>query len=180
MDLDAALELLAHDPSAPLDLAELALRLACDEYPGADIEAYLAELAGMAHEARSYLRGSLEARVNGLCRYLFHDMGFHGNTREYYDPRNSYLNQVLERRTGIPITLSALAMVVGGRAGLEVAGIGLPGHFIVKAVADGREVLFDPFHGGRQLALRDCENLVHQATGKSFDATQAPLEPVPL
>jgi len=180
MELDAALNLLARDPSAALDLAELALRLARDEYPEVDVEAYLSELAGMAHEARSYLRGSLESRVTGLCRYLFHDMGFRGNTQEYYDPRNSYFNQVLDRRTGIPITLSALAMTVGRRAGLEVLGVGLPGHFVAMAVADGHEVVFDPFHGGRQLAPFDCENLVRQATGMSFAATRDALQPVPL
>src|SRR5207245_2321666 len=124
---------------------ELALGLARDEYPDLDVEAYLSELAGMAHEAARYLRGGLEARVTGLCRYLFHEMGFRGNQQDYYDPRNSYLNQVLDRRTGIPIALSVVAMAVGNRAGLEVVGVGLPGHFVVKAVADGQEILFDPF-----------------------------------
>src|SRR5438034_4900818 len=101
MDVDAALTLLARDPAAPLDLAELALELARDEYSDLDVEAYLSELDGMAHEAKTYLRGSLEARVTGLCRYLFHEMGFRGNRQEYNDPHNSYLNQVLDRRTGI-------------------------------------------------------------------------------
>src|SRR5438552_9193243 len=103
MNLDDALTILAANPSAPLDLAEVALHLARDEYADLDVEAYLAELDGMAHEARRYLRGDLAARVTGLCRYLFHEMGFHGNARDYYDARNSYLNDVLERRTGIPI-----------------------------------------------------------------------------
>src|SRR4051812_36293215 len=120
MNLDVALEQLAHDPTAPLDVAELALELARDEYPNLDVEAHLSELAAMAHEAQAYLRGGLPARVAGLCRYLFHEMGFRGNTQHYYDPRNSYLNQVLERRLGIPITLSIVTMAVGNRAGLDV------------------------------------------------------------
>src|SRR5919201_4028452 len=99
MNLDSALALLSRDRGAPLDLAELALLLARDEYADVDVEAYLGELAAMAHEARAYLRGDLEARAAGLCRYLFHEMGFRGNTREYYDSRNGYLNQVLDRRT---------------------------------------------------------------------------------
>src|SRR6516164_1254717 len=115
MNFDAALDLLARDPASPLDLAELGLLLARDEYPDLDVEACLCELDGMAHEASAYLRGDLKARVEGLCRYLFHDMGFRGNT-DYYDARNSYLNQVLERRTGIPISLSAVAIAVGARA----------------------------------------------------------------
>jgi regulator of sirC expression with transglutaminase-like and TPR domain len=180
MNLDDALTLLARDPAAPLDLAEVALLLARDEYPGLDVEAYLGELAGMAREARAYVRGDLAARAAGLCRYLFHEMGFHGNTRHYYDPRNSYLNDVLDRRTGLPITLSAVAIAVGTRAGLEVVGVGLPGHFIAKAVGDGREVLFDPFHGGRQLEPVECEHLVQRVTGTAFAATSESLRPVPL
>jgi regulator of sirC expression with transglutaminase-like and TPR domain len=180
MNLDVALNQLAREANAPLDVAELALWLARDEYTDLDVEAYLSELAGMAHEAKAVLRGSLERRVEGLSRYLFHDMGFRGNQQEYYDPRNSYLNQVLDRRTGIPITLSVVAMAVGQRAGLVMAGIGLPGHFVVKAVAGGQEVLFDPFHGGRRLTPLDCENLVHQVTGMSFEANPEQLRGISL
>jgi regulator of sirC expression with transglutaminase-like and TPR domain len=179
MNLDKALRLLARDPAAPLDLAEVALLLARDEYPGLDVEAYLAELDGMAHEARPHLRGRLEKRVAGLCRYLFHDLGFRGNRDHYDDPRNSYFNEVLDRRTGIPITLSAVAMAVGRRAGLTVVGVGLPGHFVAKAVADGREVIFDPFHGGRVLSREDCEILVEKVLGVRFEATPEALRPVP-
>jgi regulator of sirC expression with transglutaminase-like and TPR domain len=180
MELDHALDQLAHNAAASLDVAELALCLARDEYPNLDVEAYLSELTGMAREAKNYLRGSLEARVFGLCRYLFHEMGFRGNIQDYYDPRNSYLNEVLDRRTGLPITLSVVAMAVGQRAGLEIAGVGLPGHFVAKARSNGCEVLFDPFHGGRQLKLEDCENLVQQVTGMSFQATPERLQSVSL
>jgi regulator of sirC expression with transglutaminase-like and TPR domain len=139
MDLNTALEVLARQPDAPLDLAELGLLLARDEYPELDVEAYLGEVNGMAHEVKRYLRGGLAAHATGLCRYLFHEMGFRGNKQEYYDPRNSYLNQVLDRRTGIPITLSVVAIAVGTRAGLDVVGVGLPGHFVAKVV-DGSRV----------------------------------------
>jgi regulator of sirC expression with transglutaminase-like and TPR domain len=178
MDLDAALTTLARDPATPLDVAELALHLARDEYADLDVDAALSELAGMAHEARAYLRGDLEARLTGLCRYLFHEMGFRGNTQDYYDPRNSYLNQVLDRRTGLPITLTLVAMAVGTRAGLEVVGVGLPGHFVAKAVAGGQELFFDPFHGGRRLNVRDCEHLVQQVTGTPFEATSFSVQAV--
>jgi regulator of sirC expression with transglutaminase-like and TPR domain len=180
MDLDVALTLLSHTPDAPLDLAELALSLAREEYPSLDVEAYLSELDGMAHEAAPHLRGCLSQRVKGLCRYLFHDMGFRGNQQNYYDARNSYLNEVLDRRTGIPITLSVVAMAVGGRAGLHVAGVGLPGHFVAKAVEDDEEVLFDPFHGGRLLSPEKCQRLVEQATGMPFEVDAQALQPVPL
>ena len=180
MDLDAALTLLAQDPSAPLDLAALALALARDEYPALDEEGYLAELDAMAREVRPRLRGGLQARTAALRRYLFEEMGFQGNERDYYDARNSYLNDVIDRRTGIPIALSAVAMAVGARAGLDVAGVGLPGHFVAKASAGGEEVLFDPYHGGRPLTPADCERLVRQAAGVAFEATPAALAAAPL
>jgi regulator of sirC expression with transglutaminase-like and TPR domain len=180
MNLDSHLETLARDPDARLDLAELALGLARDEYADLDVEASLAELDAMAHEARSLARGSFSERVHGLCRYLFHDMGFHGNTREYYDPRNSYLNQVLERRTGIPISLSAITMAVGKRIGMDVRGIGLPGHFVVKFTEGAEQILVDPFHGGRRLSPEDCETLVYQATRLPFHATAIHLQALPL
>jgi regulator of sirC expression with transglutaminase-like and TPR domain len=180
MDVDAALTLLSHDPAAPLDLAELALRLACDEYPSLDVEGYLAEIDAMAREVRQASASGLAAGVAALCRYLFHDLGFRGNNSAYYDPRNSYLNDVLDRRLGIPITLTTVAIAVGGRAGLHVEGIGLPGHFIAKVVGEGREVLFDPFHGGRTLAEGQCEALVERATGSPFQLTPAALEGVAL
>ncbi len=180
MNLDLALSLLSHTPDSALDLAELSLLLARDEYPALDVEAYLSELDGMAHEAREHLRGSLTQRVKGLCRYLFHDMGFRGNQQDYYDARNSYLNEVLDRRTGIPITLSAVAMAVGRRAGLDVVGVGLPGHFVAKVVVDGEEVLFDPFHGGRLLTAEKCQRLVEQVTGLPFEVNEEALRAVPL
>jgi regulator of sirC expression with transglutaminase-like and TPR domain len=180
MNLDETLELLSRTPEAPLDVGEIALWLAKDEFPQLDVDAHLGELNAMAHEAGRYIHGDLPMRMDGLCRYLFHDMGFHGNVKEYYDPRNSYLNQVLERRTGIPITLSALTMAVGRRAGLRMEGIGLPGHFIVKAVAANQEVLVDPFHGGRRLSEADCENLVRQATGVAFEVSAVALQGLPV
>jgi len=180
MHLDDTLTQLCRQPDAPVDVAEVALLLARDEYPDLDVEAILAEIAAMAHEAKPYLRGDLPARAHGLCRYLFHEMGFRGNAKDYYNPANSYLNLVLERRTGIPISLSVVMMAVGGRAGLTVQGIGLPGHFIVKMANRDEEVLIDPFHGGRILSHTDCENLVRQVTGVPFEASPLNLGAIPL
>jgi regulator of sirC expression with transglutaminase-like and TPR domain len=181
MNLDTALTLLSQNPAAPLDLATVALHLARDEYPNLDVAAYLSELESMAHEARHQMRGALLSRLEGLCRYLFHDLGFEGNAKEYYDPRNSYLNDVLDRRTGLPITLSLVAMCVGQRAGLNVQGVGVPGHFIAKVVGPkGKEILFDPFHGGRMLSREQCERLVKEVVDTPFSATDEALEAVPL
>jgi regulator of sirC expression with transglutaminase-like and TPR domain len=180
MNLDDILAVLARDPDAAFDLAHVALLLARDEYPALDVEGWLGELDAMAHEARRHLKGSPEAQSAGLCRYLFHDLGFHGNIQDYYDPRNSYLNEVLERRTGLPITLSAVAMAIGTRAGLNVVGVALPGHFVAKLVWGDEEVIFDPFHGGRRLTPQQCEILVQQVTGAPFEVTPEVLEPVAL
>jgi regulator of sirC expression with transglutaminase-like and TPR domain len=179
MQLNEALHRLAEDVAAPIDVAEVALRLAADEYSGLDVEGYLSELDCMAHDAQRYLRGDLAARLNGLCRYLFHEMGFQGNAADYYDPRNSYLNEVMDRRTGIPITLSVVAMAVANRAGMAVVGVGLPGHFVAKAMADGEEALFDPFHGGRRLTPQDCERLVEEVTGQPFRVGVGELRAAP-
>ena len=180
MDLDVVLHRLSRQGDAPLDIAELALHLARDEFPSIDVDAYLAEIDAMAQEAKHYVRGDLPARVHGLCRYLFHDMGFRGNNKEFFDPRNSYMNQVLERRTGIPISLSVLVMALGVRVGLQVEGVGLPGHFIAKAVDGDKQVVFDPFHGGRVLKTADCENLIRQVTGRDMIVTAEMLERLPL
>lgn len=179
MNLDQILDLLANDPAASVDVAEVGLLLARDEFPKLDVEACLGEIDAMAYEAKRYLQGDVEAKLTGLCRYLFHEMGFRGNVRNYYDPANSYLNLVLENRTGIPITLCAIAMAVGNRAGLEVQGVGLPGHFIAKAVGEGREILFDPFHGGRRLSRQECETLVEQVTHVPYQATSETLRKLP-
>jgi regulator of sirC expression with transglutaminase-like and TPR domain len=180
MILDDVLKELARDPQADFDLAEVALCLAKDEYPKLDVEGYLGELAAHAQDARNYVRGPFTARVDGLCRYVFHELGFRGNKKDYYDPRNSYFNQVLERRKGIPITLAAVLMALGRRVGVEVAGVGLPGHFIVKCVGEAQEILVDPFHGGRRLTRVDCEILVKQTTGSDFHAGDDQFLPVPL
>ncbi len=178
--LDTILDHLARDPAASLDIAEIGLLLARDEYPRLDVEAYLAELAALTREAKHYARGNFSARVDGLCRYLFHELGFRGNKKDYYDPRNSYFNQVLDRRTGIPITLAAVMMAMGQRVGLSVVGIGLPGHFVVQCQGGEQDIMIDPFHGGRRLSVTDCENLVQQATGIPFDAAPTNLHAIPM
>lgn len=180
MTLDDILTLLKKEPDAPLDIAEIALLLAKEEYSELDVEAHLGEINSLAHEAKHYIRGAGEVQVKGLCRYLFHELGFRGNTSNYYDPDNSYFNMVMERRTGIPISLSVVAMSIGSRLGMNISGVGLPGHFIAKATVGGDEFLFDPFHGGRQLTEQDCEILVSQISGIQFQLQPEHLQAVPL
>ena len=179
MTLTSALATLAADPHAPTDLARVALLIARDAYTQMSPRAYLRRIDRLADQLRPRLRGSLAARTAELSAFLFEECGFAGNTENYYDPRNSYLNKVLDRQVGLPIALSVLAVAVGERAGLNVVGVGLPGHFIAKAVEGEREVLFDPFNGGQFLDLDACEALVGGVTGRPFEATPEALAATP-
>jgi regulator of sirC expression with transglutaminase-like and TPR domain len=180
MNLDRTLRELAADPFAPVDLAELNLHLAADEYPDLDVPVYLGRLESLADDLRPRLSGDLEDRTAAFAEFLFDECGFAGNADHYYDPRNSYLNEVLDRRLGLPIALSTLAIGVGERCGLTVLGVGLPGHFIAKAVNGcGDEVLFDPFHGGQLLDYDGVEQLVAAVTGQPFDAHEESLAATP-
>jgi regulator of sirC expression with transglutaminase-like and TPR domain len=175
-----ALQLLADDPAAPLDVAEVALLLATDEYPDLDVGEFVSQIDQLASDVSGRLVGGLAGRTAALATYLFEEQGFHGNSRDYYDPRNSYLNDVLERKLGIPITLSVLAIAVGARAGLDIVGIGLPGHFIVKTVEDDAEVLIDPFNGGQILTRDACTALVEAVAGRETQLTPEAFAPMPL
>ena len=179
MKLSSALAALAADPHAPTDLARVALLIARDAYPQMSPRAYLRRVERLADHLRPRLRGSLAARTAELASFLFEECGFAGNTEHYYDPRNSYLNKVLDRQVGLPIALSVLAVAVGERAGLSVVGVGLPGHFIAKAVDENQEVLFDPFNGGQFLDREACEALVGGVTGRPFEATPDALAATP-
>jgi len=153
------LEHLLARPDPEVDLAEAALLVAAEEYDGLDVRAYLARLDEMGAALRQRLDDEPrpERAIMALNHYLFQEQGFRGNNEQYYDARNSYLNEVIERRTGIPITLCTVFMEVGRRAGLEVEGVGLPGHFVVRVHTPSRPLLVDPFHGGTLLSEKDCQ-----------------------
>ncbi len=144
-----------------ISLAEAVLYIAGDEYPELDTGEYVRALDRMAREARTRPAegDGPAAELGSLSRYLFFDQGFGGNTDDYYDPQNSYLNRVLDRRLGIPITLSIVYMEVARRLGMVLEGIGLPGHFILRHGPPEWELYVDPFNGGRLLSRGDCERL---------------------
>ncbi len=119
------------------------------------------------------------AQARALGEWLFQQLGFSGNTADYADPRNSYLNQVLERRLGIPITLSVVFLEVAQRLGLPAEGVGLPGHFIVSVAGEDAPVYLDPFHGGRELTLDDCAELVRRSAGVDGPFDPQWLAPTP-
>jgi regulator of sirC expression with transglutaminase-like and TPR domain len=102
---------------------------------------------------------------------LFDEKGLRGNADDYYDPRNSFLNDVIERRTGIPITLSVLYLEIAKRLGAPIYGVGLPTHFIVKYHDARRRIYIDPFHEGKVLNRQGCRNLVKRLSGRPVELT---------
>jgi len=139
------------------DLARAALAIARIAYPDLDPAPSLRQLDDLAAAVRPrlYPQASPEAAVTELAGYLFGECGFRGNQEDYYDPRNSYLNDVLERRTGIPITLSVVLIETGARLGLGIEGVGFPGHFLVRVAGSRGPLLLDPFFGGRPIGERE-------------------------
>ena len=146
-------------------LAEACLLIAEDEYPALDVAACIAKLDAMAATVRGRLAEDAfpEQKVAALNFHLFNELRFSGHTDAYYDPRNSYLNEVLERRTGIPITLSIVYLEVGRRLGLRLQGVSFPGHFLVKLRLKKGELVLDPFTGGEPRSESDLRSRLEQA-----------------
>lgn len=136
-------------------------------YPDLNVATYMAILHGMSEEASDHVsvNNSVSTQAEQLSTFLFDHLGFQGNSAEYTDPRNSFLNDVLDRRVGIPITLSAIYVDIAARLGIPAYGIGLPGHFIVGIRDQEADYWLDPFYGGRRLDLADCSELIRMASG---------------
>jgi regulator of sirC expression with transglutaminase-like and TPR domain len=156
--VDAFAELMGHDDEE-VALDRAAFLFAAVEYPTLEVEAGLRQLDGLADLIRPRLAGlrSPEDVVQTVGAVLHGELGFAGNPDAYYDPRNSYLNEVLDRRLGIPISLSVLYLEIGRRLGLPFEGIGMPGHFLVRYRHPATPVLVDPFAGGTIVGEAECE-----------------------
>jgi regulator of sirC expression with transglutaminase-like and TPR domain len=179
--LDAALEAFAQEvnrPAEAINLARAALVMGQFEYPDLDVAAYLDRLDYLAEIAgRTIASADLPALM--LAQFLFDKLGFTGDSENYTDPRNSFLNEVLERRLGIPISLSVLFLEVAQRTGVRAEGVGLPGHFIVRVVLDSGQVIYlDPFHRGAILSEDDCRERVRSLTDGRLPISEAFLNPV--
>jgi regulator of sirC expression with transglutaminase-like and TPR domain len=167
---------------ARIDLAQACLMIAQDAYPRLEVERYLGEIERMALRLRARLpaAGGAEESIVALNEFLFDDLGFWGNTDDYYDPRNSYLNEVIDRKTGIPISLSILYIEIGRRIGLPLEGVSFPGHFLVRLRLRGGTLVLDPFAGGApqsEVELRERLQRVvpPEATG-NLPLAELPLE----
>jgi regulator of sirC expression with transglutaminase-like and TPR domain len=157
-----------------------ALLIAKDAYPALDLELQARRIDELAAAlvGRGLARRNAPEQARALSDHLYSSLGFHGNERDYYDPRNSFLNEVLDRRTGIPISLGVLYIEVARRIGVHASGVSFPGHFLVRveAAGAGRPAIVDPFFRGSVLGPRELEELHLRATGKSA-ATSSALEP---
>jgi regulator of sirC expression with transglutaminase-like and TPR domain len=168
---------LAHDPyrefrqavdrvADQIDLGRAALAIALTDYPNLDIAAYLARIDRLALEVTQRCpRGDVYQSLAALNDVLFKQHGFRGNEEDYYDPKNSFLNEVLERKQGIPITLSILYMEVAQRIGIALDGVGFPGHFLVKHAPQGAELLIDPFRQGEIRSRDELRGMLERLYG---------------
>ena len=162
-----------------INLAEAVLLIASEEYPRLDVELYLERLdhfADLARE-RTYSLDAIEV-ITALNATLFDQLGFRGNHEKYFDPRNSYLNEVIDRRTGIPITLTVVYIEVARRIGFPVKGVGLPFHFIAKHEAESGDIFIDPFNAGRLLGSAGCDELITRMSGGKLELRPEHLEAV--
>lgn len=166
------------DSASSFDLGRAALLVAAEEEPQTNVEQCLTLLDEWGETARARVaRLSFDAAIEAFNQFMFEELNFTGNQTDYYDARNSFLNEVLERRTGIPLTLSIVYMEVGRRAGFHVEGIGLPGHFIVRLSGSsdlGETIFVDPFHG-RTLTKAGCQDLLDTVYGGHVALAEAHL-----
>ena len=149
---------LLEDEAKPGRLDRAALDVASIHFPGLEPQPFLDQLNELAARLGDRLRNFNDGRdfVETAQRFLFGELGFHGNQEDYFDPGNSCLNQVLERRTGLPITLSVMYMEIARRLHMPVFGIGLPNHFVIQYDDGNYSTFIDPFHGGRPITVREC------------------------
>lgn len=158
-------------PEEQINLASAALFLAQEEYPDLDPEEYLNALDMMAVEVEERLpveRYPLRI-IQTVNQYLFEDLKFVGNTDNYYDPANSYLNQVIDRRLGIPITLSLIYLEITKRIDFPMVGVGMPGHFLIRPTVGDMQVFVDAFHQGEVMFTEDCQERLSQIYGRPVD-----------
>ncbi|VAW62515.1 Protein sirB1 [hydrothermal vent metagenome] len=170
-----AFEKLLSLPDHDISLAEAALMIARIEYPDLNINNYLSKIQDIAEEINNRLPKTANAAevLQQLNHVLFIEKGYEGNSDAYYDPRNSFLNDVIERKLGIPISLSILYMELGHALGLPLSGVQFPGHFLVKLEINDGAIVLDPYFGGISLSEDDIEERLQEYYGTQTLKTQS-------
>jgi regulator of sirC expression with transglutaminase-like and TPR domain len=165
--VEARFRSLVEGPEEQIDLAEGALLIARHADEDFAVERYLARIEDLAARLRAQLPqdGTQPEHIVALNRFMFAEQGFAPNVEDYYDPRNSFLNQVLDRKVGIPISLSVLYIELGRRIGLPLHGVAFPGHFLVKCNLEQGVVVLDPYCGGISLRLQDLQQRLREVRG---------------
>jgi len=165
---------------AEIDLARAALTFAAVEYSDLDIEAYLARIEQMATELRPRVspEESPGRVIAVIDEYLFGELGFRGNEGQYYDPRNSYLNEVLDRRLGIPISLAVIYLEVARGVGFQLEGVGMPGHFLLRHPHPVEPLLIDAFTRGSIVTEEECRVRLRALYGEALPLTRQMLRPL--
>lgn len=163
-----------------LDLSHAALLIAAEEYPHLDPGVYFERLDHFADLARERAADARDAGdvITALNSVMFDVLGFRGNRENYYDPRNSFLNQVIDRRTGIPITMTVVYIEVARRIGFPIKGVGMPFHFIAKHEAESGDIFIDTFNEGKVLGRAGCSELVAGVSGGKLELSAEHLAPV--
>ena len=170
-----AFKTLLNQPDTDISLAKAALMIARLEYPELDIDDYLLKIRNIAEEINSRLPVTANAAeiLKQLNHVLFIEKGYEGNSTSYYDPRNSFLNDVIERKLGIPISLSILYIEIGNALGLPLSGIAFPGHFLVKLEISDGAIVLDPYFGGISLNEEDIEERLREYYGSKLNKSRA-------
>jgi regulator of sirC expression with transglutaminase-like and TPR domain len=153
---------IAQLPDPMLDLVEASLVIALEEQPGLEMNRYLLQVSSWSEAIRERLEGSrdVERIVESINRLLFEEEGFHGDDEDYYDPRSALLSELLDRHSGLPISLSILYIEISRRMGMDVAGVSLPGRFLVKFSGEFGQIVVDPFDGGRVLSTVELQKIL--------------------
>lgn len=169
-----------NQPDEQIDIAKASLCYAQAEYPDLDIQKYLQFLDAIAIEVQSQLSGERYPLkiIKAINFELFDGLGFQGNNKDYYNPENSFLNQVIERRVGIPISLSVIYLAVAERINFPMVGIGMPGHFLIRPDFEDAGIFVDAFHRGEILFKQDCQKRLNRIYQQPVDLDPSWLAPV--
>ena len=179
---DSEFEALLRQESATVDLVKIAREISRDIYPRLVIGDYLAKLEALAERVRQRCpkRDDVRHVLGQIHWVLFVEEGYRGNHAEYYDPRNSYLNEVIDRRTGIPLTLALIYWRIAEATGLAIRGVNAPSHFLLRvepSSPDSEPLFIDPFHDGRILDFATCRAFIAEAAGKNAKINKTHFEP---